>query len=929
MHAPFDESNLSSAGCNIAASKEEPGWQTTRNDGLPHRGLLARTGFSLCKSIRIFLSLLALSAVGLPAGAAETIPLRHGWWLASSAALPGGARGESLSSSGFDSKGWQPVTLPSTVLAALVAAGVYPDPYFGLNLRSIPGAGYPIGANFSNLPMPPDSPFRASWWYRSRFSIPAGFRGKTVWLGFDGINFRANVWLNGQRIAESNSMAGAWRVFRFDVTGAVRAGEDNTLAVEVLPPDPHDLAITFVDWSPLPPDKDMGLWREVWIAATGPVAIRFPMVSTHLAAPDGESAELTVRAELTNASGHAVSGALRGKIVMDGKPAVVFSQAIELAPHETRVARFSPSQFPQLRLSHPRLWWPVEDGKPDLYPLDLEFVAASQVSDSSHTEFGVREVTSELDPAGHRLFRINGRKILIRGAGYSFDMLLRSSAERQRAELDYVQDMHLNAIRFEGKLEDDRFLDQCDRRGILLLAGWCCCDRWEKWRDWNAEDKEIAAASLRDQLRRLGRHPAVFDWMYGSDGPPPPPIENLYLGILKETDWPNPYQSSASARETPAGATGVKMTGPYEYVAPGYWYLDTERGGAFGFNTETSPGPSPPPVESLRRMLPADHLWPIDSVWNFHAGGGHFKNLEVFNEALERRYGKPASLEDYARKAQMMAYEGHRAMFEAYIRNKYTSTGVIQWMLNNAWPGMIWHLYDWYLRPGGSYFGVKKANEPLHIQYSYDDHSVVVANATGRAVDELKASARVYNLDMSEKFAREVTLNVPPDSSTRVLTIPEPAGSISTYFVSLELKDKSGIVSRNFYWLSTSPETLDWSKSTGFVTPTRTFADYTALNGLPEAAVELSAETRVSADGRVTTVDLRNPSRALAFGLRLKLDGADGEEILPVLWEDNYLALLPGETRTVTAEWRGGESNPTVEAQAWNAKVVRVGARRH
>ncbi|MGP8248093.1 MAG: glycosyl hydrolase 2 galactose-binding domain-containing protein [Bryobacteraceae bacterium] len=882
------------------------------------------TGFSLWGTI-ILISLFILSASGNTASGAETILLRHGWWLASSAALPGHS-GEAFSSATFERQGWQPVTLPSTVLSALAAAGVYPDPYFGLNLRSIPGSGYPIGANFSNLPMPPDSPFRASWWYRTRFSLPAAFRGKTVWLGFDGINFRANVWLNGKPVAASGSMAGAWRLFRFDVTGAAIPGADNVLAVEIFPPEPHDLAITFVDWNPLPPDKDMGLWRDVWIAATGPVAIRFPMVATRLDSPAGESAQVTLSVELTNASARPVAGSLRGKIVLPGKPAVVFSRQIDLGPHESRTARFTPSQFPQLRLVHPRLWWPLEYGKPELYPLDLEFVAAGKVSDSSHTGFGVREVTGELDAAGHRLFRVNGRKILIRGAGYSFDMLLRSSPQRQRAELDYVQDMHLNAIRFEGKLEDDAFLDECDRRGILVLAGWCCCDHWEKWRDWNAEDEDIAAASLRDQLRRLARHPAVFDWMYGSDGPPPPPIENLYLAILKETGWPNPYQSSASARETPAGATGVKMTGPYEYVAPSYWYLDTERGGAFGFNTETSPGPAPPPVESLRRMLPAGDLWPIDSVWNFHAGGGHFKNLEVFNQALERRYGKPASLEDYARKAQMMAYEGHRAMFEAYIRNKYASTGVIQWMLNNAWPGMIWHLYDWYLRPGGSYFGVKKANEPLHIQYSYDDRSVVVANAGSGAAPGLKASARVYDFDMSRKFTREVAFNAPPDSSTRVFQLPEPAGLSRTYFVALELAGASGVASRNFYWLSTAPETLDWSKSTGFVTPTRTFADYTALNRLPEAALELRAETRAAGDSRITTVHLRNPSRALAFGLLLKLDDANGEEILPVLWEDNYVALLPGETRTLTARWRGSEARPTVEAQAWNTRAVRVPA---
>ena len=232
----------------------------------------------------------------------------------------------------------------------------------------------------------------------------------------------------------------------------------------------------------------------------------------------------------------------------------------------------------------------------------------------------------------------------------------------------------------------------------------------------------------------------------------------MYLRILKDCDWPNPSVSSASGKSTPVGQSGMKMTGPYEYVAPAFWYLDTQQGGAYGFNTETSPGPAIPPIESLRLMLPEDHLWPVDSVWEYHAGGMS-DTLSVFTEALDKRYGASTSVEEYSRKAQMQAYEAHRAMMEAYGRNKYTSTGVIQWMLNNAWPSMIWHLYDWYLRPGGSYFGVKRACEPLHVQYSYDDRSIVVVNSYYKHFPGLKVAAQVYNLDMTEKFSREATVD--------------------------------------------------------------------------------------------------------------------------------------------------------------------------
>ena len=554
----------------------------------------------------------------------------------------------------------------------------------------------------------------------------------------------------------------------------------------------------------------------------------------------------------------------------------------------------------------------------------MTFEAAGAPSDVSKSMFGVRQITSEIDAKGHRLFHINGKNILVRGGGYSFDMMLRSSPERQENELRYVADMHLNAVRFEGKLEDDHFLELCDRYGILVFAGWCCCDHWEKWQEWSAEDETIAGESLRDQLRRMQRHPALADWMYGSDNPPPPKIEKIYLDIIKEVEWPNPFHSSATAKPTPgAGPTGVKMTGPYEYVAPAYWETDDSRGGAHGFNTETSPGPAVPPIESLRRMLPEDHLWPIDEAWNYHAGGGAFKDIHVFAEALDARYGKSRSAEEFARKSQMMAYEGHRAMFEAYGRNKYTSTGVIQWMLNNAWPGLIWHLYDWYLRPGGGYFGAKKANELLHVQYSYDDRSVAIVNSYYKGFAGLKVSAKVYNVDMSVKFAKEATAEVGADGVTRAFTIPEIAGLSRTYFVGLTLADAQGKeVSRNFYWLSTKAETLDWAKSNWYVTPTTSYADYTALEGLPKVKLEVRSENQGTGNDRTTVVTVTNPGPGLAFGVRLKVDkGQGGEEVLPVLWEDNYFELLPGETRKVAASYRArdlGRATAVVEAEGWN-----------
>jgi len=316
-------------------------------------------------------------------------------------------------------------------------------------------------------------------------------------------------------------------------------------------------------------------------------------------------------------------------------------------------------------------------------------------------------------------------------------------------------------------------------------------------------------------------------------------------------------------------------------------------------------------------MLPAEHLWPPDTWWEYHAGGGPFHDLKVFTDALDARYGAASSVEEYARKSQMMAYETHRAMFEAFGRNKYTSTGVIQWMLNNAWPSMIWHLYDWYLRPGGSYFGAKKACEPLHVQFSYDDRSIVIVNSYYKPFADLSVTANVYNLDMSSKFSKSMKVSVDPDSSTRVFTLPDIDGLSSTYFVNLKLEQADGSeVSRNFYWLSTAPETLDFEKSTWYLTPTQSYANFQALNTLPAAQLSVSSQDSTGS----TIVTVTNKGKSLAFGVHLKLNKGN-DEVLPILWEDNYFALMPGETRKITATYNPkdiGVRAPVIEVEAWN-----------
>jgi exo-1,4-beta-D-glucosaminidase len=829
------------------------------------------------------------------------ITLREGWTVQSSEKVNAG--GEEVSRAGFPAAGWYTTSAPNTVFAVLVENGVYKDPYFGMNLRSVPGVEYKIGSEFSNQEMPDSSPYAKPWWYRKEFEVPASYKGKTVWLAFRGINYRAEIWVNGKKVAGPDEVVGAFRRYQFDVTPYVQPGVKNVVAVAVTAPRAGELGINFVDWNPTPPDKDMGLWQEVVLSTSGPVAVRHPFVETKLDLPAADKAHLTVRAELQNTSNTPVKGLLRGEILGAAAP-IEFSQGVELAVSEHREVTITPETAAALNVKKPRLWWPYQMGEPYLHKMSLEFVSDhGATSDVQTISFGIVQTDSELTPEGYRLLKVNGKPVLVRGGGWTPDMMLRADESRREAEFRYVKEMGLNTIRLEGKLEDEAFMERADRDGILIMAGWCCCDAWEKWGKWNDENRRVSVESLRDQMLRLRQHPSLLIWLNGSDNPPPEDRERAYLEVEKQTNWPKPVISSATEKKTiPTGETGMKMTGPYEYVSPNYWLLDTKAGGAYGFNTETSPGPAVPPLEGLKAMFPPDMLWPVNEVWDFHAGGGKFTNINIFTRALEERYGKAKDAADFAWKSQAVTYEGQRAMFEAYGRNKYKATGVIQWMLNNAWPGLIWHLYDYDLRPAGGYFGSKKALERVHVQYSFDDRTVAIVNGEQEPLSGLKVVAKLYDMSMKERFSHEAKIDVAADGVAKSFTIPEPADITTTYFLNLQLYSASGeLLSRNFYWLSTKPDVLDFDKTNSYYTPITSHADLTALQTLPKADVKASMKVARAGEETTAQVTLENRGKALAFLVRLRLlKDKNGAEVLPVFWDDNYLPLLPGEKREIT-----------------------------
>jgi len=472
--------------------------------------------------------------------------LHDDWQLQSACKIT--AEGSAISAAGFATDGWLKTSVPSTVLAAQVKAGVLPDPYFGDNLRKIPGTTYPVGHNFANIAMSPDSPYACAWWYRKQFNAPVlATKDNRFWLHFGGINYRGELWINGKKIADSTQIAGAYRTYDFDVTDAIVPGKPNVIAVKTTAPTEKDLGINWVDWNPCPPDKDMGLWGAVDLIETGPVTVRSPIAITHF--PDGSlnRADLTIYAELHNAGNSAIKGIVSGTAA-----GVKFEKPVELAARQDQTVVFSPEQFPALRIQNPKPWWPRQMGEPHLERLTISFSIQGHTTDEQSVNFGIREITSEQTSNGSRLFRISGKPILIRGAGWSQDMLLRTDENRLRSQLDLVQDMNLNTIRLEGKLETEDFFRLADQRGILVMLGWCCCDHWEHWKDWTPQDLTIATASLRSQMLRLRHHASLLVWLNGSDNPPTPEVEKAYLQVSPKRTGPTRSSLPQRRRRPPS-----------------------------------------------------------------------------------------------------------------------------------------------------------------------------------------------------------------------------------------------------------------------------------------------------------------------------------------------------------------------------------------
>lgn len=850
--------------------------------------------------------------------------LKDGWELQSSAVVP--EDGAVISKPGFKTENWHKIRVPSTVLAALVGNGVFPDPYFGENLKDIPG--YQEGRW---LVMPEGSPFKCPWWYRVEFRLPPSFRGRFLSLHLDGINYRANVWLNGEHIADKESVVGMFRRFQFDATGKVDFDRENCLAVEVLPPGDLpdktyrtkqvEATTGWDDHNPQPPDANMGLWQDVYFRATGPVEIRHPFVLTELRLPDLSRADLTVSAYAVNRGTEPVQAVLSGKI-----GTITFNRTVILKPEETQLVEWTSQSYPQLSIKNPRVWWPHPAGRQELYELELAADTGGQLSDVARTRFGIRNITSTLNDEGWRVFYVNGHKMLVRGGAWmTSDMLLRLERRRYDALVRYAREANLNMLRSEGFSirETDDFYSLCDEYGVMVT---------QQIFGRSIPDEDLAIACTEDTILRIRNHPSLVHFLGHDESFPTESLDAAYRELIRKHAPDRTYQPHSGAFNVEDRfKTGGTRTGTRElwtYANPTHYY-ERKEDGAWGFAQSGGIGGIVAPFESVRRMIPEDQRWPIwTEALSFHTviQGGRFFDSVV--QMLNARYGESSGIEEFCRKAQTMNYECARGMFEAYGRNKYAASGITTWKYNAAWPAfMTWHYIDWYLNATGAYYGAKKACRALHVQYSYDDDSVYVVNSLYKHFDGLKASATVFNLDMTPQWTRSAEVDLAADGKARAFTIEWPDGLSKTHFLLLTLETAAGErIDDNFFWLSTAKDVRgevndDWNNFS--INPSST-ADFRDLAALPRVELATTSETvNLGRETRVS-VSLHNPTASLAFQVHLAvLRSEEGGEVTPTFWEDNFVNLLPGERRSLNGSVYTedlGDATPVVRVTGWNVQ---------
>lgn len=901
--------------------------------------------------------LLFLLTAAISVTSAQQVELRTGWRMVSAHTVNGD--GKMVSSAAYDASNWYGIArMPATVLQVLEDNGVYPNLYFGMNMNSVPRDLY-----------------KQDWWYRTTFIVPDN--KKMHWLIFKGINYRAEIWLNGKLVADNKTVVGMYNEFRIDVSKEILPSAENVLAVKVTPEQRIqdvdgvvELADSWHDWInweyfgihetkkdlniSFLPDRNAGVWKQVYLESTGPVELEDPYVVTELPLPKLSPAALTIYCNLKNSSDLPVTGTLIGEVSREGRPAIHFQQAVRMTAGEAREIKVDPKTVAELTLIHPDLWWPYQWGKPNLYQLKLEFKIADEVSASKTIHFGIRKITQhrdedrqfpEVGPDGNFYLKVNGKDFLVRGAVYTPDLLYKYDESREEAVIRYAKDLGINMLRWESKISSEHILELADREGIPLMFGWMCCNQWEKWQQWDVEDQRVARDSLRSQIRLMRTHPSVVLWANGSDGLPPQDVKRDYDHIvLDELHWQNALVGTVSEMNKDADGNtqwnGIHMMGPYAWRPPNYWF-DGRYPASRGSNAEQGDNEHIPPFESLKKFIPADKLWPMNEYWYMHAGGGEGNNrLATIQRVIDKRYGPSASATDFASKAQMAHYENTRAQFEAYAAGGWANHKfTLYWMLDNQWPSFFGHLFDYYLEPGGAYFGAKQALRPLNVVYDYyatGDRSVAkiyVVNQTLIARKNLKVVVRFYNIDGTIAHSKLASgIQSAASSSVIAMQLPRVKGLSKVYFVRCQLMDESNaLLAENVYWQALKEDDAgDPSKDAErkFTLEETSWADFSMLNSMAIVDVSLSGSVQDSDGESTASMQLINRSNRIAFFLRAEVTkGADGDEVLPITYDDNYVTLFPHQTLTLHAKYKttdAGDGNVWIRLQGRNTPTNAV-----
>ncbi|KAF2448475.1 glycoside hydrolase family 2 protein [Karstenula rhodostoma CBS 690.94] len=842
-----------------------------------------------------------------------------------------------LSVPGLDVSGWYAIRSKGTLMATLLENKVYNDDSIFFSMR---------------LDQFEQAPFQVPWFYRAEFEVSPGYASAQDYLQLKthGISSRADIYLNGALVADKSVQVGAYAGLTFDIASEAKPGK-NVLLIRVYPTDYNrDFALGFVDWNPYPPDNGTGVWRDVEVKQTGKIAFAgTPRLRTQL---DGT---VQMKADVRNWGNESTLADVYCKIfnpknrelTLNG---LVNTTSVALAARSTQEISL------RFKIDSPLIWWPAQWGEQPLYNFSCTLSTGDVLSDSTpKVRFGIRTVTSTLNKFNDTMFFVNGRPFQVIGAGYTSDIFLRFEETKLYSQFLYVLDVGLNTVRLEGKQEHPRLYELADEMGIMIMAGWECCDKWEGWsyndegsgEKWKDADYAIANASMRHEAEMMQHHPSLLAFLVGSDFWPDDHAVRIYVDALRAFDWDVPIIASASQRGYPdlLGNGGMKMDGPYDWVPPNYWYTD-QMGAAFGFGSELGAGVGTPELRSLKRFLNSserDDLWkhPTKGLYHMSTNVSSFFTREIYNDALWTRYGAPTSLENYLLKAQLMDYEATRAEFEAYAA-KWTAerpaTGMIYWMLNNAWPSLHWNLFDYYLHPAGSYFGTKVGTRLQHVAYDYLTRSVYLINRSQFSLGPCAVDVELLDLNGTTISNMTITTQVSPNNSTQLFGISGINQIRNVALLKLVLKGNNTVISRNVYHLTREPDTLDFGNSTWYHTPVTKYADFRALNALPRVDLSVKALiTRIRSSEITAKVTLQNRSELPAVFVRLNLvdfldtwdTGKGYTDITPVTWSDNYVTLWPEETLELEVNFRHGDVRRgqavRIEIEGWNVRKQTAG----